>query len=253
MRLSVLCLAGLALAGPAFADSISLTGTVRDFRGRNEAGGHMDFEGLIADDRGIVLPTLGVDGKPVYAGLAGNPTTSGQANFDQWYRDVSGVNMTSSLTLTANETFAGSGIYQYSNNSFFPIDGQGFGNTPGQSHNFHFTFELHTQFAYQPGQNFSFTGDDDVFVFINNQLVIDLGGVHAQETASVDLSTLGLLTGQNYNLDIFFAERHTVASTFNFTTSIPLVTMVPLPPAVTGGVLGLAGVGGLGLARRRRA
>lgn len=51
-------------------------------------------------------------------------------------------------------------------------------------------------------------------------LVIDLGGLHSAITGSVDLDTLGLTIGQDYDFDLFFAERHTTASTFLMSTSI---------------------------------
>ena len=156
----------LFLVGPTFANSISLTGTVRDFKFYNSADPttNQDFETVIATDPGIVTSTLGLDGKPVYAGLAGNPSTHGQAYFDQWYRDVAGTNINIPYTITLTEGTPG--IYSFSDTTFFPIDGQGFLNQ-GQAHNYSFTYELHNTFTYQTGQDFAFTGDDDVFVFIN--------------------------------------------------------------------------------------
>jgi fibro-slime domain-containing protein len=205
-----------------------LTGTIRDFLDT-----HPDFENGIASDPGIVLPTLGSDDKPVYAGLAGNPTTHGAAAFDQWYRDVPGVNLSAPLSITLdNGLTAPGGVYTFADSTFFPIDGALLGNQ-GRANNFHFTFELHTQFTYAPGQVFSFTGDDDLWVFIDDALVIDLGGVHSALSGSVALDTLGLTPGTDYDLDLFFAERHTSASNFRIDTSILLRDDPSVPDVVS--------------------
>lgn len=197
-----------------------LTGIVRDFQ-----QSHPDFEAFLGSDLGIVATQLGGDGNPVYAGQPTTPTTTGQANFDQWYNDVDGVNVAIPFTIELLE--GDPGVYTYDNQAFFPVDGQGWGNE-GHQHNFHFTYELNTAFVYETGQVFTFTGDDDLFVFINGKLAIDLGGVHGAQDATVDLDaqagTLGMTPGEVYTLDFFFAERHTTASTFRIDTSISSFT-----------------------------
>ncbi|MDI1428777.1 fibro-slime domain-containing protein [Polyangium sorediatum] len=202
-----------------------LKATVRDFQ-----IAHPDFEDFIGDDKGIVTNELGADGKPVYAGNPTTPTTTGKANFDQWYNDVEGVNI--AIPVEIPLMAAGGGTYTYNNSAFFPIDGQGFGDE-FQTHNYHFTLELRTQFIYEGGEIFTFTGDDDLFTFINGKKVIDLGGVHGAQTSTVNLderaAELGIEKGKTYPLDFFFAERHTSESNFRIDTTIGCFSEPPIP------------------------
>ena len=84
--------------------------------------------------------------------------------------------------------------------------------------------KIQATFEYVPGQYFDFLGDDDVWVFINNKLVVDIGGQHAQVRGAVNLDTLGLKEGETYPFHIFYAERHTSSSNFRMHTSIDLKT-----------------------------
>jgi fibro-slime domain-containing protein len=224
-------------AASASAATMTLTGTIRDF---NDT--HPDFEKLIKSDPGIVKSTLGSDGKPEYAGQAGNPTTSGKDNFDQWYRDVQGVNLSKQYSITLDDAGNPPGIFSYTNNSFFPIDGELLGNQE-RKHNYHFTYELASKFTYKGGETFTFSGDDDLWVFIDKKLAIDLGGVHQTKTGSVNLDNLGLTLGKNYDLNLFFAERHTNLSTFSIKTSIDLDTPSVPEPLTIGGTAVAAALG----------
>lgn len=203
--------------------NILLSGIIRDFK-----ISHPDFQYKISDDDGIVKVDLGDDGEPLYNGnpFTGTITTTGLVNYNQWYNHVNTVNDCIQYDITLVPSITNPGYFTYMNPSFFPIDGQLFGNE-GNSHNYHFTYQIHATFVYQLGQTITMTGDDDVWVFINDKLALDQGGVLPPRTGTINLGTLGLTPGQTYSFDLFFAERHTVQSNLGIETNIPLIQSTP--------------------------
>ncbi len=158
------------------------------------------------------------------------------ANFHQWFRDVPGVNLSKPLSITL-EREEGSPKYVFDDkhsteypSGFFPIDGELYGNSGrplgAPDHNYHFTYELSMNFVYKSDleQTFTFIGDDDVWVFVDDMLVIDLGGVHSAEMQTIDLRRCDwLIHNETYTLRFFFAERHTTASNFRIETTLSLM------------------------------
>ena len=89
-------------------------------------------------------------------------------------------------------------------------------------HNFSFTSEVRYWFKYQAGQSYEldFTGDDDVWLFVNKKLAVDLGGIHTPVSGSVTLDAtaaakFGLTDGNVYEAAVFQAERQTTGSLTN--------------------------------------
>ena len=226
----------------------TLAVTYRDF---SEA--HPDFEGPFLGDvvrRRLVQPQLGDDKKPVFADSIGMPALKGTplavdnwmvekklviqsaATFSQWYNTTPGVNLEFSKELTLVPTPPGSATFGYSSTAFFPLSpSEGFGITPknnDQHQNFLFTTEVHVLFRYSPAQQFSFSGDDDLWIFVNGKLALDLGSMHGPADGTIDFDAqaadLGITVGNTYAMDIFHAERHTRGSNFKITTNIACFT-----------------------------
>jgi len=240
----ILAAAALLLTSSAFAASTTLTGTVRDFNPT-----HPDFEsGISGHVTGLVNSTLVGSAPTLTNPGSGNGAIDSAASFAQWWSNTA---PNTSHTITLNETSPG--VYSFASGAFFPIDGQLLGDY-AYGHNYHFTYQIAATFGYNPGtgQTFTFTGDDDVWVFFDKKLGIDLGGVHGTVGQTVNLDSLfgpGKAAG-NYSFDFFFAERHTVGSNFSIQTSLNLVT-TPVPEPEIYAMMAM-GLGLLGFARRRK-
>lgn len=223
--------------------------------------GHCGADTVSTGEVQLALDTLGTFGKPIFASVGNPPTLTDSESFCWWYHDTGctdgGANPYAKLVYldlagnptTLTLTQGASGTYTYSNKQFFPIDGLGWnagtnaqtdldcenqfttGAPPPALHNFAFTSELHYIFTYQASVAasatpavFNFTGDDDVWGFINGHLVIDLGGVHSPANGSFTLSTgnaraIGLVDQGWYSIDLFQAEAHVCRSTYALTLS----------------------------------
>jgi fibro-slime domain-containing protein len=231
---------------PVVQDPLILPIILRDFKAHGEPNGHPDFQNYNGEETGIVMSMLGADGKPVHVPMKKTKTTNHATPetpdfFSYWYKDTPEYNKTvrDTLTFTRLQT----GEYQYNNSAFFPLDGKGWGNytafTPMR--NFHFTSEVRYWFEYKGGERLDFTGDDDVWVFINKRLAVDIGGVHSAATGSVilhanngsgqvcDLVTkdcnnrrtvqFDMQVGNVYEIVVFQAERRTTMSNYRLTLS----------------------------------
>lgn len=216
---------------------------------------------------GQVEAQLGADKLPVYRNNAndnGNPAHSIHSNtsFYSWWREVEKADNFMSPTYKLPDTITlvrncKTDLFEFSSSSFFPLDQDGqndetrFDGDDGKQHNFAFTTAFHAKFTYTGNEYFEFVGDDDVWVFIDDQLVIDMGGMHTAICRAVNLTnssyivpsggnvddanqrcpkvsfrrqsvSLNLKIGKTYDIDFFHAERHTTGSNFRIATNMKL-------------------------------
>jgi fibro-slime domain-containing protein len=214
-----------------------LQAIVRDFSATGMTR-HLDFQGPSSWGNdvcpGLVQPGLEANGlyvTPISAMVPPSMMCPGVmtarpqfGHLEDWYRNIPNVNYVFDVQIPLYDT--GRGTVGFKSLKFFPVDGKGWKDELKAAdktlHNFGFTTHVLRHFTYRKGQTFRFTGDDDVWVFVEGKQIIDLGGLHPSRSATANLDDIKppLVEGQTYRLDLFHAERRTDASGFEIETSI---------------------------------
>jgi fibro-slime domain-containing protein len=151
--------------------------------------------------------------------------------------DTSYKNIIMMDSLVFNYVNGSNGVYEFVDTAFFPLDNRGFGNE-GLAHNYSFAAVIHREIQYRQGLAFYFQSSEDMWVFINGHLVLDLGGIHGATAGQFNpdnfAAALGLSPGDSAALEIFWTQRSGGASSVKVSTSIitacPVSLILGLPP-----------------------
>ncbi|MCB9496569.1 MAG: fibro-slime domain-containing protein [Fibrobacteria bacterium] len=192
--------------------------------------------------KGLVNYRLNAQGRPEWSGKIdcdiGAESHGPQHWFDPLVIGGTQVNAFKCVPLTL-KLDPSDGYYKYSSNAFFPLNqATSVPYGPATGSNFHFAMHAKASFEYVRGLTFKFKGDDDVWIFIDKKLALDLGGQHGEMPGEIDLDKLGLVEGKSYQFDMFYSERHQVGSNIGIQTTMNLVPTIDVvfDTAASGGL-----------------
>lgn len=167
----------------------------------------------------------GYDGIVYDANNGGISCTASQSNKEMvYFTSYSATTAIPFLPTTGSSTF------RQTNSPYFADDGVSDRTSATHStqigRDYSFAMEGHGQFVFDTDSDlyFSFEGDDDVYLFINNKLVMDIGAAHSITGATFKMNDYikecGLKDGEMYDFDFYYMERHSYGSNIRIETNI---------------------------------
>ena len=170
-----------------------------------------------------------------------NTTAAGKSHFVYDDNNGSTTTLNPFLPVTAGNTAAG-----MTKNPYYQDDGVINGvkkqTTKDTTYMRDYNFALVSkgEFAYYADDElfFEFEGDDDVYLFINGELVMDIGSAHSIDSVRFELNdyvnaakdgklgseernrALSLVDGNTYSFSFFYMERHSYGSNMRIMTNI---------------------------------
>ncbi len=218
-----------------------------------------EWESCGYHNKGIEQGLVGfeLDDKYMPVAFKGKLTSNKGINFDRWFSNVDGKSNSYAGNLQMRYVADGA-EFSFVAEDFYPLDEADFGkgekvNEDGHNHLFTMNFAVPFTVLGSGEEEFVVTADDDTFVFVGNQLAIDMGGVHEAITgrfvirengevyAGVDgeelaYSGIRVSDGTGSIIRIFHADRDSSESTFDMKFSGMNLSVTNAEVAEGGGI-----------------
>jgi fibro-slime domain-containing protein len=122
------------------------------------------------------------------------------------------------------------GFYRMGGKNFFPLDSLRINplfydqilGSDSIRHNFAFCFVVRGMIQPGPGYQLEAKADDDTWIYVDSQLVVDMGGQHASVADTIHYGSLRVPLPSVVPIDIYHCERHTNEAVFSIRTNTPI-------------------------------
>ena len=156
-----------------------------------------------AMEKGIVDGELDSSYLPVVVGGEAVVNRGLDSGFSRWFSQVDGQSKSYGSTLGLVYD-ANTASFKYTSNEFYPLNGLTMKATEGEwnpkteivnddgnNHLFTLNLGVPIQVLANGSEKFEIMADDDTWVFVNNKLVIDMGGLHDAASAEFEIHSDG--------------------------------------------------------------
>ena len=147
-------------------------------------------------EQGLVKHEL--DGRflPAATGEGELLANRGLKDISRWFSAVEGKSAAYSGNIKLEYRSDEGAEFSFKSDEFYPLDQAEFSQGDGvnkDGHNHLFTLNLAVPFTARANgsESFEITADDDTFVFVGNELAIDMGGIHEATTGRLAINEAG--------------------------------------------------------------